>query len=100
MTVARVALPVGVDQPFDYWAPAGLALDRGSVVHVRLGARRLHGVVVGLDPHSDVAPERMRAIDAIADVATLPPDVLDLCRFVAGYYQAPLGQVYALALPP
>src|SRR2546423_12733618 len=100
MTVARVALPVGIDQAFDYWAPAGLALDRGSVVHVRLGARRLHGVVVGLDPRTDVAPERMRAIDSIADIAALPDAVLGLCRFVAAYSQAPLGQVPALALPP
>jgi len=100
MTVARVTLPVGAPQPFDYWAPEGLALTPGSVVQVRLGPRRVHGVVIAVDAASDVAPERMRAIDAVADVAALPPDLLDLCRFVAAYYQAPLGQVHALALPP
>ncbi|HEY1326028.1 MAG TPA: primosomal protein N' [Casimicrobiaceae bacterium] len=100
MTVARVTLPVAAPQPFDYWAPDGLALTRGSVVHVRLGPRRVHGVVIALDAQSELAPERMRPIEAVADVTPLPDDVLELCRFVAGYYQAAPGLVHALALPP
>src|SRR5690349_15775324 len=100
MTIARVTLPVAAPQPFDYWVPEGLALTPGSVVHVRLGPRRVHGVVIAVDAASDVAPERMRAIDAVADIVALTPDVLELSRFVATYYQAPLGQVHALALPP
>ena len=43
---------------------AGLAVRSGHVVRVRLGARRLAGVVVAVDGQSDVAPERMRSIDS------------------------------------
>ena len=100
MTIARIALPVALDQCFDYWVPAGLTLTRGSIVEAHLGARRLHGVVVDVDGATDLAPERMRPIDGIADTEALPADVLDLCRFVAAYYQAPIGQVLALAVPP
>jgi len=100
MTIARVALPVALDQFFDYWVPAGLAIAPGNIVEAHLGARRLHGVVVHVDGEATLAPERMRPIDAVADAAALPPDILDLCRFVASYYQAPVGQVLALALPP
>jgi len=100
VTIVRVALPVAVDQPFDYWLPAGLAVHAGHVVRVRLGARRLAGVVLAVDDRSDVAAERMRSIDAVADVDPLPDDVLALCRFVASYYQAAIGLVHALAVPP
>ncbi len=100
MTIARVALPVAVDQAFDYWVPAGLAPPPGSVVRVRLGARRMHGVVTGLDDRTDVPAEDMRSIESVVDVHPLPEDVLALCGFVATYYQAALGLVLALAVPP
>ena len=100
MTIARVALPVALDQFFDYWVPAGLALAPGNIVEAHLGARRLHGVVVHVDGATTLPPERMRPIDAVADGAALPADILELCRFVATYYQAPIGQVLALAVPP
>src|SRR5436305_6982022 len=100
MTLARVALPVGLDQFFDYWVPAGLALTPGSIVEAHLGARRLHGVVVHIDGETALARERMRPIDGVADSAALPTEILELCRFVASYYQAPIGQVLALAVPP
>lgn len=48
MPIARVALPVGTSQSFDYWIPQGLAVARGSVVRVQLGQRRLVGVVTGV----------------------------------------------------
>ena len=80
MTIARVALPVALDQCFDYWVPAGLALAPGSIVEARLGARRLHGVVVDVDDSTALAPERMRPLDAVADTSALPADVMELCK--------------------
>ena len=100
MTVARIALPVALDQTFDYWVPAGLALGPGSIVEARLGARRLHGVVLELQERSELANDRLRPLDGVVDTPTLPADVLDLCRFVGAYYRAPVGLVHALAVPP
>ena len=60
MTYARVAVPVATGQAFDYWAPDGLGIERGSLVRVRLANRRCVGVVVGTHATSDVERERVQ----------------------------------------
>ncbi|HYR00667.1 MAG TPA: primosomal protein N' [Casimicrobiaceae bacterium] len=101
MTIARVALPVAAPLPFDYWVPAGLAVERGSVVRVRLARRALVGVVVDTAATSDVSAERLQPLgEILADVSALSDDLLELARFVAGYYQEPLGLALAQMLPP
>ena len=43
----------------------------------------------------------MKTIAAVRDDAPrLPPDWLELMRFLAGYYQRPLGETIIGALPP
>ena len=100
MPIARVALPVAADTAFDYWAPEALGIARGSVVRVHLGPRKLAGVVVEVVAASDVAPEKLQTIDALAAIPPLHADVLDMASFVAAYYQEPLGMAAALAVPP
>ncbi|HQR10035.1 MAG TPA: primosomal protein N' [Casimicrobiaceae bacterium] len=100
MPIARVALPVAADTTFDYWAPEGLGMARGSVVKVRLGPRKLCGVVMHVADSSEVAPGKLQTIDAVVPIARLPDDVLDMIAFVAGYYQEPVGMSAALAVPP
>jgi primosomal protein N' (replication factor Y) len=74
-------------------------------VRVPLGSRAAIGVCVGLLPleRGSVAPDKLkpieRALDA-ADLPSLPPAVLELCRFAADYYRAGLGEVVEAALPP
>jgi len=101
VAVVRVALPVAVDRLFDYWLPDGLDVRRGSVLHTRLGRRRMLGVAVELTPDSELAPEQLTPIDEVA--AELPPLADDLCalaRFISAYYQQPIGQCFAQMLPP
>jgi primosomal protein N' (replication factor Y) len=100
MTIAQVALPVALDRNFDYWAPEGLALQRGSVVSVRLARRPIVGVVVGIARESSVTHNELQPIVEVAAITPLPEDVLALCDFVARYYQQPLGMALALAVPP
>src|SRR5262245_4429553 len=100
MTIARVALPVARREPFDYWAPSGVALEAGDVVRVRLGGRALVGVVVGTADSSDVAPERLSPIAEIVSGLRMPNESMGLAEFVARYYQEPLGLVLAAMLPP
>jgi len=101
MAVARVALPVATEAAFDYWIPDGLAVDRGSLVRVRLGKRALTGVVVDVAPVSEIPREKLQPIIELrSDVPALPPDVLELAQFVAAYYQEPLGLALAQMLPP
>lgn len=101
MTIARVALPVAAAACFDYWLPAGLELERGQVVRVKLGPRALIGVVVDCGTSSNIERDRLQPIlDVVAGIPPLPADILALAEFVAGYYQEPLGLVLAQMLPP
>ena len=88
MAIVRVALPVAAHQLFDYWLPAGLVPDPGSVLVVRLGRRRLHGVAVEIVESSEVAPERLIPVDEVlSDVPPIPADLRELASFVSTYYQ-------------
>jgi primosomal protein N' (replication factor Y) len=54
--------------------------------------RRHHG--------NGVAPGRVRDLHAVLDeTPTVPPTLLELCRWIGDYYLAPLGQVLRTALP-
>ncbi|MCX7893687.1 MAG: primosomal protein N' [Burkholderiales bacterium] len=101
MRVARVALDVPLPQLFDYAVPEGMAVVRGARVVVPFGKRSVVGVVMALGDASDVPPERLRAIAALAqDAPPLPEAWLELAQFAADYYQRPLGETLHAALPP
>src|SRR5256885_1338020 len=97
----RVALDVPLPRLFDYALPAGASAGCGDRVTVPLGHRRQTGVVVEADIASDVALDRLKAIlDVRSDAPRLPPDWLELMRFLSSYYQRPLGETVIAALPP
>lgn len=100
MPIAKVALPVAADGPFDYWVPEGPSVEAGSIVRVPLGPRTLVGVVVGFAESSAVEPGRLQPVADVIDGPPLPQDVQDLARFVAEYYQDAVGLAFALAVPP
>jgi len=100
MAIARVALPVATRTTFDYWVPAGLAIDRGFIVRVRLGKRALTGVVVDIAATTDITQEKLQPIHEASELPPLSNDLLQLADFVAGYYQEPLGLVLAQMVPP
>jgi len=99
MAIARIALPVGAWQQFDYWIPDGLSVAVGDIVRVRLAGRRQVGLVTGIEAVSDVL-ERVQPIDSIAGVTRVPPEIMELADFTSAYYQAPIGMALALATPP
>ena len=86
---------------FDYALPQTMQARVGDRVVVPFGARQQLGVVVESDASSDLPASRMKAIAALRDDAPrLPPDWLELMRFLASYYQRPLGETIIGALPP
>src|SRR4051794_29247660 len=99
---AEVAVPVAVHGTFTYAIPPELrdAVRLGSRVEVPFGAKRNTGFVVGL---SDSAPEasRIKPIRAVLDddEPALLPEIIELCRWAAEYYIAPLGEMLRVALP-
>lgn len=97
--VVKVALDVPLRRCFDY-ADKSFFPGLGSRVLVPFGSRQLSGVVVDASvAQSDHDAELRPLVAAPADMPALPTDCLALCRFVADYYQHPLGQVIASMLP-
>ncbi len=96
-----IALPLPVGQTFTYHlTPYQQARIRpGARVRVPVGRRRMTGYVVAA---RDAAPEGFatRAIEALIDrEPVLPGELLELARFAADYYLAPLGDVLAAMIP-
>ena len=96
-----MALDVPLPRLFDYALPQGANVSCGDRVTVPLGRRRQTGVVVEAEIASEVALDRLKAIiDVRSDAPRLPPDWLELMRFLSSYYQRPLGETVVAALPP
>lgn len=101
LPIARVALDTPLDRLFDYLAPGAGADDLGRRVQVPFGRRSQVGVLLELADRSELPAESLKPLAAIdRDTPPLPPDLLALARFAAGYYQHPLGAVLAALLPP
>ena len=100
--VAEIAVPVPIDKPFTYLVPSALASDvvPGARVLIPFSGRRLMGVVIERRARRDDDSPKLKAIVAVVDATpVLPPELLAFLREVASYYLAPIGEVFALALP-
>ncbi|MDQ3281917.1 MAG: primosomal protein N' [Acidobacteriota bacterium] len=100
---AAVAIPLGVHETFTYAIPEALrdAVRLGSRVEVPFGAKTTTGFVVSLLDTAPVDAQKMRPIRTVLDEdePALIPEILDLCRWAAEYYIAPLGETLRVALP-
>jgi primosomal protein N' (replication factor Y) len=98
---ADVAVPVAVRGTFTYSIPESLrdGVRLGSRVEVPLGTKRTTGFVVNL--RDEAATEKLKPIHAVLDddEPALLPEIIDLCRWAAEYYIAPLGEMLRVALP-
>jgi primosomal protein N' (replication factor Y) (superfamily II helicase) len=97
----EVAVQLPVHGTFHYSVPGegGGARLVGRRVLVPFGTRGVTGLVVA---ESDAAPEEVEVkdVEALLDAEpALSPELIDLCRWIAGYYEAPLGEVVRAALP-
>jgi len=100
---ASVAVPVPVRRLFTYAVGPEIAsaLAPGTRVRVPFGSRRLVGTVVEWPAKPPADGVAAKPIDAVLeDAPTLPPDVLALTGFVAGYYLCAWGEAIGAAAPP
>jgi len=98
---AEIALPVAVHGTFTYAIPDNLrdSVRLGSRVEVPLGAKLTTGFVVGLLDTATV--DKVKPIRSVLDdeEPALTREIIDLCRWGAEYYIAPLGEMLRVALP-
>jgi primosomal protein N' (replication factor Y) len=95
----QVALPRPVEEVFHYNIPDKLSgeVREGSVVVVPFGKRTLIGIVTAM---VNSAPVKTREVMAVSDLPPVSPELLELIRWVSGYYMSPVGLLCRLALPP
>jgi primosomal protein N' (replication factor Y) len=92
-----VALPVPLDQAFTYEL-GPLVAEVGARVMVPFGGQRLVGIVVGLhDAKPEVETKRVERV--LDEVGLLSDELMELGRWVAAYYCAPLGEVLRGMMP-
>ena len=99
--VLRVALPVPLPRLFDYRPAAGM-VDRAAIgcrVRVPFGSRELVGVVAGVGAPTDGIDGLREAIALLDPVPLLGGELFDSLQWLARYNHAPLGEVFATALP-
>jgi primosomal protein N' (replication factor Y) len=95
----RVLLPLPLDGAYDYRLPHGMAAVPGSYVEVPLGRRSVVGIVWDPEPGAaPVAPERLKPVAALLDVAPMPAVLRRFVDWVAGYSLAPPGAVLRMAI--
>ncbi|HEY2291634.1 MAG TPA: primosomal protein N' [Thermoanaerobaculia bacterium] len=98
---AEIAVPLPLPGPLTYeipdaWVPLAAP---GVRARVLIGRRRLTGLI--LQVHENQPEDiNLRPLEEILDrEPVVPKDLLDLARFIADYYMAPIGEVVRSMLP-
>ncbi len=102
LSILQVALPIPLPRSFDYLPPAGQTVDAGWIgcrVKVPFGNAIKIGIVIAVAPLQDTQRE-LRAVTQRLDQNPLfTGELLASLRWCARYYQAPIGETLATALP-
>ncbi len=94
-----VALPVPLDRSFTYTL-GDFEAEAGARVLVAFGGQRLMGVVLRVHDEDPPAEVELKRVERLMDEeALLSEDLMELARWIAGYYCAPLGEVLRGMLP-
>ena len=93
-----VAIPLPIHRTFTYRVDADRAPAPGTRVLVPFRRDERIGWVVGEGASGDI--KGLRSVRTVLDEhPTVPADLLELCRWMADYYVAPLGITLRAALP-
>jgi len=97
--VLKIAVPAPLRTLFDYLPPRGPEPPAGARVKVPFGRGERIGVVWGWGP-AGTSSERLKQITEVLDTEPMLGDRdRELLEWAARYYQYPIGEVVAAALP-
>src|SRR6266436_734572 len=102
LPLCNVALPVPLRTTFTYAVPDSLrdSVQPGTRVLVPFRNKSLVGVVVECVQHAPPATKIREVTKTIDFLPALTPKLLELAHWIAGYYLAPVGEVFRAMLPP
>jgi primosomal protein N' (replication factor Y) len=91
-----------LQKPFDYIIPERLSgkISTGAIVLVRFGRQKVLGVVCGLVPETDLAPEKMVEIEELVEFPPVPESLIRLALWMAEHYYSSPAAALGLVLPP
>jgi len=96
-----VAVPIPFLDLLSYRVPDRFELPLvGARVRVPVGSRTLTGCVVEHQLGEAAVDGLKDIVDVLDCEAYLPPAVVELCRWVADYYLAGIGDAISVAMPP
>ena len=99
-TVLQVAVPSPLRRVFDYLPLTNKQALAGTRVKVSFGRQQLIGIVVSVASGSSLEKKKLKPILAALDSEPLLDDSLfQLLIWASNYYQHPVGEVFATALP-
>jgi len=100
-SILHFAIDTPLRRVFDYLPPSGASeLHPGQRAWVPFGKRRVVGVLLSVDNHSDVPASKMRRVADLIDTSPVfDTELLKLLVWAAEYYHHPIGEVIASALP-
>ncbi|MFZ0479304.1 MAG: primosomal protein N' [Terriglobales bacterium] len=100
---ADVALSVPLDMAFTYAIPPGMEPVVGGRVLVPFRQQRMPGIVVELHDRTPQAGAKAVKLKNVIEALDLSPvldeQLLKLGKWIAGYYLAPIGEVFRTMLP-
>jgi len=101
--ILRIAVPTPLYRSFDYLPPADLepaTLQPGQRLRVPFGRRTVIGVLLEIVTHSDIARQKLKRAQAVLDrEPVISPDIHAMVSWASRYYQYPVGEAFAAALP-
>jgi primosomal protein N' (replication factor Y) len=98
----NVALPVPLRTTFTYAVPEALrgTVQPGSRVLVPFRKKAMVGVVVEFSGSAPPGTKIREITRVLGFVPALTPKLIELAYWIAGYYLAPVGEVFRAMLPP
>jgi len=95
-----VAVPTPLRSTFQYRPGNFTNIKVGARVLVPFGNRKLFGIVTSIDSQARVDVAKIRPLlDVFHPDANVTKPIVQLCQWAADYYQHPVGEVFASALP-
>jgi primosomal protein N' (replication factor Y) len=102
-SVLRIAVPSPLYREFDYLPPVNCdraCLQPGIRLRVPFGRRTTIGVLIDLPAQSEVAPQKLKqALEILDQEPVISAEILNMVQWASAYYQYPLGEALAAALP-
>jgi len=101
LCIYRIAVPAPLYRLFDYLAPENTSPAQPGVrIRIPFGRRESVGILMETAAESDLPYNRLKRAGTVLDAEPLlPPALVKLLVWAAGYYHHPIGEALHAALP-